>query len=40
MMMRMIIRRMRKMMKVRGDDNDAKESYDSNDKYVGLGRGQ
>ena len=28
------------MMKVRGDDNDAKDSYDSNDKYVGLGQGQ
>ena len=36
MMMRMSIRRMRKMMKGRGED-DAKDSYDSNDKYAGLG---
>ena len=28
------------MMKVRGDNDDAEDSYDSNDKYVGLGRVQ
>ena len=31
------------MMKVRGNDDDAEDSYDSNDsnnKYVGLGQGQ
>jgi hypothetical protein len=28
------------MMKARGDDNDAKDSYDSNDKDVGRGQGQ
>jgi hypothetical protein len=39
MMMRMSLRRMRKTMKGRGDD-DAKYIYNSNGKYVGLGRGQ
>ena len=38
--MRMRIRRTRMMMKVRVDDKDAEDSYYSNDKYVGLGRGQ
>ena len=38
--MRMRIRRTRMMMKVRGDAKDAEDSYDSNDKYVGLGQGQ
>ena len=38
--MRMRIRRTRMMMKVRGDDDDAEDTYDSNDKYVGQGRGQ
>ena len=28
------------MMKVRGDDDNSEDSYDSNDKYVGQGRGQ
>ena len=37
---RMRIRRTRMMMKARGDDNDAKDSYDSNDKDVGRGQGQ
>jgi len=36
-MMRMTIRRMRKMIKARGDD-DAKDSYDRSDKNLEQGQ--
>ena len=38
--MRMRIRRPRMMRKVRGDDDNSEDTYGSNDKYVGQGRGQ
>ena len=37
---RMRIRKTRMMMKARGDDENTKDSYNSNNKDVGQGQGQ